>query len=196
MRILGIDPGLDKTGFSVIDMNAGSFTLITAGVFRVPKGELSSRLSHIFRCIQELAAEYHPDIAACEKVFVNVNPQSTLLLGQARGAAICSAAVAGLPVREFTPTEIKQAVTGSGRAEKPQIQAMMVRIFSLPENPQADAADAMACALTAAQTEAMTALTGAAKTSMGNARFTSRGGAKSSRRAWAARVAEMKGDKP
>ena len=152
--------------------------------------------SHIFRCIQELAAEYHPDIAACEKVFANVNPQSTLLLGQARGAAICSAAVAGLPVREFTPTEIKQAVTGSGRAEKPQIQAMMVRIFSLPENPQADAADAMACALTAAQTEAMTALTGAAKTSMGNARFTSRGGAKSSRRAWAARVAEMKGDKP
>ena len=188
MRILGIDPGLNKTGFSVIDMNAGSFTLITAGVFRVPKGELSSRLSDIFRCIQELAAEYHPDIAACEKVFVNVNPQSTLLLGQARGAAICSAAVAGLPVREFTPTEIKQAVTGSGRAEKPQIQAMMVRIFSLPENPQADAADAMACALTA--------LTGAAKTSMGNARFTSRGGAKSSRRAWAARVAEMKGDKP
>ena len=92
MRILGIDPGLNKTGFSVIDMNAGSFTLITAGVFRVPKGELSSRLSHIFRCIQELAAEYHPDIAACEKVFVNVNPQSTLLLGQARGAAICSAA--------------------------------------------------------------------------------------------------------
>ena len=179
MRILGIDPGLNKTGFSVIDMNAGSFTLITAGVFRVPKGELSSRLSHIFRCIQELASEYHP-----------------LLLGQARGAAICSAAVAGLPVREFTPTEIKQAVTGSGRAEKPQIQAMMVRIFSLPENPQADAADAMACALTAAQTEAMTALTGAAKTSMGNARFTSRGGAKSSRRAWAARVAEMKGDKP
>ena len=69
-------------------MNAGSFTLITAGVFRVPKGELSSRLSHIFRCIQELAAEYHPDIAACEKVFANVNPQSTLLLGQARGAAI------------------------------------------------------------------------------------------------------------
>lgn len=99
-------------------------------------------------------------------------------------------------MREFTPTEIKQAVTGSGRAEKPQIQAMMVRIFSLPENPQADAADAMASALTAAQTEAMTALTGAAKTSMGNARFTSRGGAKSSRRAWAARVAEMKGDKP
>ena len=96
MRILGIDPGLNKTGFSVIDMNAGSFTLITAGVFRVPKGELSSRLSHIFRCIQELAAEYHL-ISRRAKSLVNVNPQSTLLLGQARGAAICSAAVAGAP---------------------------------------------------------------------------------------------------
>ncbi len=195
MRILGIDPGLNRTGFGIIDAEAGSMHLVAAGVYRIPKeGGLGSRLAHIHRAIQELVAEYRPDIAACEKVFVNVNPQSTLLLGQARGAAICSAAVAGLEVREFSPNEIKQAVTGSGRAGKPQIQAMIARLFSLPEEPQADAADAVSCAVCAAQSEKMVLLTQAGKTEIGRARLTPRGGARSSRRAWAQRVSELTGD--
>lgn len=195
MRVFGIDPGLNRTGFGVIDVDGATYSLVAAGIFRVPKGELSERLAHIFRCIQELAAEYHPDIAACEKVFVNVNPQSTLLLGQARGAAICSASVAGLRVREFTPSEIKQAITGSGHAEKAQIQSMVARLFHFADNPQADAADAVACALCAAQSEAMVSITGAAKTSMGSARSVSRGGRRASREAWTRRAAQLKGDK-
>lgn len=191
MRILGIDPGLNRTGFGVIDAEGPCVKLVTAGVMRVPKDELAQRLAFIHRSLSELIEESRPQLAACEKVFVNVNPNSTLLLGQARGAALCAAACAGLRVAEFTPSEIKQAVTGSGRAVKAQIQAMMVKCFGLPENPQADAADALACALCAAQSLRLTSITGAAKTSLGAARATSRGGARSARQGWALRVAEL-----
>lgn len=194
MRILGIDPGLNRTGFGVIDAEGPRIELVTAGVIRVPKDELAQRLAFIYRSLQAIISENHPQMAACEKVFVNVNPNSTLLLGQARGAALCAAATAGLKVAEFTPSEIKQAVTGSGRAVKPQIQAMMMKYFGLPEEPQADAADAMACALCAAQSFRVTAVTGAAKTTLGVARATSRGGARSARRGWTQRVAELKGE--
>ena len=193
MRILGIDPGLNRTGYGVIDVDGPGLSLVEAGVIRVPKGELSERLAYIFRALHSVIETTRPELAACEKVFVNVNPQSTLLLGHARGAAICSAASCGLSVLEFTPTEIKQAVTGTGKATKAQVQAMMQHFFRLPDSPQADAADALACALCAAQTRMLLQLTQAEKTSIGKARASSHGGSRAARRAWTQKAEMMKG---
>ncbi|MFM1988198.1 MAG: crossover junction endodeoxyribonuclease RuvC [Pseudomonadota bacterium] len=151
-RILGIDPGLRLTGFGIVERHpAGRIAYVASGVIRVPDGELPARLATIYAQLREVIAEYRPQSAAVEKVFVNVNPQSTLLLGQARGAAICAAATAGLPVAEFTPMQIKQAVVGYGRATKQQVQAMVVRLLALPGTPSKDAADALACAACQAQ---------------------------------------------
>jgi len=91
LRILGIDPGLNRTGFGVIDFSAGRLSYVDAGVIRVPVGELHERLGAILRGLAEVIRDARPHVATIEKVFVNVNPQSTLLLGQARGAAICAA---------------------------------------------------------------------------------------------------------
>ena len=146
-RILGIDPGLRLTGFGVVERHgANRLAYVASGVIRVPDGELPVRLATIFAQLREVIAEYRPDAAAVEKVFVNVNPHSTLLLGQARGAAICAAATSGLPVAEYTALQVKQAVVGYGRATKEQVQAMVVRLLALPGTPSADAADALACA--------------------------------------------------
>ena len=197
MRVLGIDPGYAIVGWGVVDYAGNRFAPVDFGAVCTDAGvPFERRLDEVYAVVKDVIERTQPEVLAIEKLFYQHNQTTVIGVAEARGVILLAAAQAGLPIYEYTPMQVKQAVTGSGRAEKPQIQAMMVRIFSLPENPQADAADAMACALTAAQTEAMTALTGAAKTSMGNARFTSRGGAKSSRRAWAARVAEMKGDKP
>lgn len=146
-RILGIDPGLRLTGFGIVERHgAGKLVYVASGVIRVPDGELPVRLATIFSQLREVIAEYAPGCAAVEKVFVNVNPHSTLLLGQARGAALCAAATAGLPVAEYTAVQVKQAVVGYGRATKEQVQAMMVRLLALPGTPSKDAADALACA--------------------------------------------------
>jgi len=135
-RILGIDPGLRLTGFGLIEVrDAHRIGYVTSGVIRVPEGELAERLATIFRQVREIIEQYQPDAAAIEKVFVNVNPASTLLLGQARGAALCALAVSGLPVAEYSALQIKQAVVGYGRASKEQIQAMMVRLLDLPGAP-------------------------------------------------------------
>jgi crossover junction endodeoxyribonuclease RuvC len=116
-------------------------------VIRVsPSEPLPARLAAIFAQVLEVVGEYGPASAAVEKVFVNVNPHSTLLLGQARGAAIAALASASLPVAEYTPGQIKQAVTGHGRATKGQIQAMVARLLGLSGMPSSDAADALACA--------------------------------------------------
>jgi crossover junction endodeoxyribonuclease RuvC len=155
-RILGIDPGLRLTGFGIVERQAaGRIAYVASGVIRVPDGELPARLATIFVQLREVIAEYRPQSAAIEKVFVNVNPQTTLLLGQARGAAICAAATAGLAVAEFTPMQIKQAVVGYGRATKQQVQAMVVRLLALPGTPSRDAADALACAACQAQAAAL-----------------------------------------
>ena len=95
-------------------------------------------MAHIAREIEAVIKTHLPTVAACERVFVNVNPQSTLLLGHARGAAICAASLAGLAVEEFTPSEIKQAVTGSGSADKKMIQAMVERLLPMPHHPRTD----------------------------------------------------------
>ena len=147
MRILGIDPGLRVTGFGLLDADGDKLTYLASGVIRTGEGNLPARLQKIHRGIVELVEEYRPEIAACEIVFVNVNPKSTLLLGQARGAAIAALASRRLGVHEYSALQIKQTVVGYGRATKDQIQQMMQRLLRLPGLPSADAADALACAV-------------------------------------------------
>lgn len=147
-RILGIDPGLRITGFGVIDVLPGNrLAYVTSGIIRVPPGDLAGRLALIFNQVQTVIAQTRPQASAIEKVFVNVNPASTLLLGQARGAALTALAVSGLPVAEYTALQLKQAVVGYGRAGKSQMQAMVMRLLALPGEPSPDAADALACAI-------------------------------------------------
>jgi len=147
MRILGIDPGLRSTGFGIIDKVGQHLHYVASGCIKTPPGELPPRLKVILDALAKVIAQYQPQHAAVEKVFVNVNPQSTLLLGQARGAAICAAVQANLPVGEYTALQVKQAVVGNGHADKEQVQAMVVRLLKLSGTPSPDAADALACAI-------------------------------------------------
>ena len=148
LRILGIDPGLGTTGYGVVEKSGSQLTYVASGRIRSNDAEaLAERLSTILDGLAEVIGSYHPAEAAVEKVFVNVNPQSTLLLGQARGAAICAAVLARLPVSEYTALQVKQAVVGVGNARKEQVQEMVRRLLKLPGVPGADAADALACAI-------------------------------------------------
>ena len=147
-RILGIDPGLRLTGFGLIEKSGQKLTYLASGVVKSGEGELPQRLGVLFAGLSEVIATYQPDTCAVEIVFVNVNPQSTLLLGQARGAVICAAVSSNIPVAEYTALQIKQAVVGHGKAAKEQVQEMVKRLLNLPVAPTADAADALACAIT------------------------------------------------
>ena len=135
------------TGFGVLDKAGQRLAYVTSGCIRVPGGELSARLKTILDGLIEVIARCRPEQVALEKVFVNVNPQSTLLLGQARGTAICAAVLHQLPVSEYTALQVKQAVVGNGHAGKEQVQEMVKRLLALDGNPSADAADALACAI-------------------------------------------------
>ena len=146
-RILGIDPGLRLTGFGLIEKTGQKLTYLASGVVKSGEGELPQRLGVLFAGLNEVIATYQPDTCAVEIVFVNVNPQSTLLLGQARGAVICAAVSSNIPVAEYTALQIKQAVVGHGKAAKEQVQEMVKRLLNLPVAPTADAADALACAI-------------------------------------------------
>ncbi|MDN2699549.1 crossover junction endodeoxyribonuclease RuvC [Janthinobacterium sp. SUN073] len=148
MIILGIDPGLRTTGFGVIEKHGNKLRYIASGTVKTgSEGQLPPRLKIILQGVSEIVGTYHPDCAAIEKVFVNVNPQSTLLLGQARGAAICALVHADLSVAEYTALQVKQAVTGHGKAAKEQVQEMVARLLSLPGLPGTDAADALGVAI-------------------------------------------------
>jgi crossover junction endodeoxyribonuclease RuvC len=147
MRILGIDPGLRVTGFGVIDKSGSRLSYVTSGRIRTSGGDLAPRLKTILDGLAEVISEQHPAQVALEKVFVNVNPSSTLLLGQARGTAICAAVMHGLPVAEYTALQVKQAVVGNGHAQKRQVQEMVRRLLRLAGDPSTDAADALACAI-------------------------------------------------
>ena len=148
IRILGIDPGLRSTGFGVIDKAGNKLAYVASGCIRTDAaGSLPERIKTILDGLVEIIATYSPQQAAVEIVFVNVNPQSTLLLGQARGAAIAALVTASLPVAEYTALQVKQAVVGHGKAAKEQVQAMVARLLALPGNPSPDAADALACAI-------------------------------------------------
>ena len=151
MRILGIDPGLRTTGFGVVDVDGAELSYVASGTItttHLDKDLLPERLKVIFDGIREVVARYEPDAATVEIVFVNVNPQSTLLLGQARGAAITALVFSDLPVSQYTALQMKQAVVGWGRASKGQIQEMVKRLLKLPGLPGKDAADALGLAIT------------------------------------------------
>ncbi len=152
LRILGIDPGLRITGFGVIDKVGQKLSYVASGCIKTPAGELPPRLKVILESLGEVIATYQPQQVAVEKVFVNVNPQSTLLLGQARGAAICAGVLANLTVAEYTALQVKQSVVGNGHADKEQVQDMVMRLLALDGKPGADAADALACAICHAHT--------------------------------------------
>jgi crossover junction endodeoxyribonuclease RuvC len=150
-RILGIDPGLVCTGFGVIDAEGPHLHYVASGTIRtsaIQLGELPARLKVIFDGVREVSARYQPTSAAVEIVFVNVNPQSTLLLGQARGAAITALVTADLPVSEYTALQMKKSVVGHGHARKEQVQEMVMRLLKLPGLPGKDAADALGLAIT------------------------------------------------
>ena len=148
IRILGIDPGLRITGFGVIEKTGSKLGYVASGCIKTDaKASLPARLGTIHAGLSELIAQYRPDQAVVEIVFVNVNPQSTLLLGQARGAAITALVAGGIEVAEYTALQVKQAVVGNGHADKVQVQHMVRRLLSLPGDPSPDAADALACAI-------------------------------------------------
>jgi crossover junction endodeoxyribonuclease RuvC len=138
---------LRATGFGVIDKSGHQLTYVTSGCIRTPGGELAPRLKTILDGLSEVIAAHAPLQVALEKVFVNANPQSTLLLGQARGTSICAAVMHGLPVAEYTALQVKQAVVGNGHARKEQVQDMVRRLLRLAGTPGPDAADALACAI-------------------------------------------------
>ena len=147
-RILGIDPGLWVTGFGVIELHGKQLVYVASGCIKSnDKESLPERIKTLFAGISEVIATYAPNQAAVEKVFVNVNPQSTLLLGQARGAALSALVHGDLPVAEYTALQVKQAVVGQGKATKDQVQHMVIRLLNLAGAPTADAADALACAI-------------------------------------------------
>ena len=150
MRVLGIDPGLRTTGFGVIDADGPALHYVASGTIKtdaVDAGQLPLRLKVIFDGVGEVVARYQPHCASGEIVFVNVNPQSTLLLGQARGAAITALVSHGVEVAEYTALQMKKAVVGHGQASKEQVQAMVARLLALPGLPGKDAADALGLAV-------------------------------------------------
>ena len=151
MRILGIDPGLQITGFGVVDVDGQKLSYVASGTIKtahLDKKDLPARLKVIFDGVREVTQRYQPDSSSVEIVFVNVNPQSTLLLGQARGACITALVSQDVPVAEYTALQLKQAVAGYGKAGKAEVQQMVMRLLKLPALPGKDAADALGLAIT------------------------------------------------
>ena len=151
MRILGIDPGLQTTGFGVLECVGGQLRYVASGTIsttHLDRGKLPARLKTLYEEVRDVVAMYQPEQTAVEIVFVNVNPQATLLLGQARGACITALVSLGLPVAEYTALQMKQAVAGHGKAAKAQVQEMVMRLLKLPALPGKDAADALGLAIT------------------------------------------------
>ena len=156
VRILGIDPGSQRTGIGVIDVDAAGTVrhVFHGAVHLLDNATFPLRLKQIFDEICALIAELRPGEVAIERVFMARNPDSALKLGQARGAAICAVVHCGLAISEYAPKEIKQAVVGGGGAGKQQIQHMIGVLLNISQKLQADAADALAVAITHAHTRA------------------------------------------
>ena len=159
IRILGIDPGLQITGFGVIESDGRSSRYIHSGNIKAKtaKGDVSipSRLGIIFNKLSEAIEQFQPDEVAVEEVFLNKNALSSLKLGHARGAAICAAVQRHIPVSEYSARSVKQAIVGTGSATKDQIQHMVLRLLALRGELQADEADALAVSLCHAHTALM-----------------------------------------
>lgn len=148
IRLMGIDPGSRITGYGIIDLDGSRHRYVAGGCIPTDGSRpLPERLKTIFEAVAEIIRIHQPTEAAIEQVFMHRNPDSALKLGQARGAAICAAVVAGLPISEYAPRAVKQAVVGSGAADKAQVQHMISLLLNLSEPLQADAADALAVAI-------------------------------------------------
>ena len=147
IRIIGIDPGSRSTGYGVVDAHGVRLAHVASGFVRTQEGHWSSRLRGIFERLGAIIDEHVPHELAIEKVFMHRNPSSALKLGQARGVAILAGSMRALSVHEYSPNEVKQAVTGKGHATKEQIQYMTKVLLALREPPQTDQADALAVAI-------------------------------------------------
>lgn len=147
MRILGVDPGSRITGVGIIEVDGDRARPLYFDVIKAGSGEFSERLGIIFRQLRQLIREYRPDQAAIETVFVAHNAASAIKLGQARGAAVCAAIDCDLPVAEYSPRSVKQAIVGRGGADKTQVQHMVGVLLGIQGPIQNDAADALAVAL-------------------------------------------------
>ncbi|SFH73507.1 crossover junction endodeoxyribonuclease RuvC [Modicisalibacter xianhensis] len=148
MIVLGIDPGSRITGYGVLDLALARPRYVASGCIRIRSDDLAQKLAQVYAGVSELIAMYRPAEFAIEQVFMSRNADSALKLGQARGTAIVCAANHGLPVFEYGPRQVKQAVTGTGAADKQQVQHMITAVLGLSDTPQVDAADALAIALT------------------------------------------------
>ena len=153
-RILGIDPGSRLTGFGVLDFSGDRPSYVASGTIRSHDGDFAERLRQIFDSVGDIVAEYRPDTVVIESVFMHKNAGSALKLGHARGVAMLAGVIQSLPVYEYTPAQVKQAVTGKGNAAKAQVQHMMKVLMGLSALPSSDAADALAVALCHGHTRA------------------------------------------
>ena len=149
MRIFGIDPGADRTGYGCVETDGSRHRIVVCGAISAPgKATFPEKLLNIHTRLAALLIECRPDCVAIENVFHAINARTALKLGHARGVAMLAAVEAGMQVSEYTPAEIKRAVTGYGRAEKPQVQQMVKMLLGLPQVPSPhDAADALAVAI-------------------------------------------------
>jgi crossover junction endodeoxyribonuclease RuvC len=149
VRVLGVDPGLTRCGLGVVDGRPGRAVMVAVGVVRTPgDGDLGERLVFLERELDVWLARFQPEVVAVERVFADVNVATVMTTAHATAVALLVAAKRGIPVVFHTPTEVKAAVTGSGRADKAQVTAMVTRILGLEVSPRpADAADALALAI-------------------------------------------------
>ena len=148
LRVLGLDPGSRITGFGLVEGVGPKERCVEAGVIHAGSGDMPARLGTIYRGVLDAIVRLRPDVMAVEQVFVARSADSALKLGQARGAAIAAVVMVGVPVAEYAARRVKQAVTGTGAATKYQVQHMVCRLLSLTSAPSADAADALAIAIT------------------------------------------------
>ena len=147
IRVIGLDPGSRITGYGVVDTDGFRHRYVTSGFIQIKADTLGEKLGIIFCEVSRIVTDWKPESMAIEQVFVKHNVDSALKLGQARGAAICAAVQAELPIGEYTPRAIKKAVVGTGAADKQQIQQMIQRLLGLDKLPQSDEADALAIAI-------------------------------------------------
>ena len=156
-RVIGVDPGLRRTGYGVIETDGYRHRYQASGQICPPQGPIPERLGELFLQLSEVLEAYAPDCAAIEASFVAANAGTALKLGQARGALISACVVREIEVFEYSPRSMKQAITGQGGATKEQVQFMVQRLLGLSESPQADEADALGLALCHAHSRPATA---------------------------------------
>ncbi|MEG0156444.1 MAG: crossover junction endodeoxyribonuclease RuvC [Anaerovoracaceae bacterium] len=149
MRILGIDPGYAILGWDIVEMKGNHFNVISYGAITTQaKTPMPDRLKTVYNSLMEIIGEYEPETAAIEELFFNTNTKTAIMVGQARGVAMLACANSGLEIDEYTPLQVKQALTGYGRADKKQVQTMIKSILGLREVPKPDdTADALAAAV-------------------------------------------------